>query len=107
MARMASIGELEAKLDEAVAAIHRASESLERHVEVLGALSESLPPLTASVTRLTDELGHAMAVTAPIAAAEREASRLDRLLRRRPQGPSPSAPVPEPVDPEAEAPADG
>lgn len=76
--------ELETKLGEAVAAVGRATESLERHAEVLGALSDSLPALTASVTRLTDQLSHVMEVTAPLAAAEREASRLDRLLRRRP-----------------------
>ena len=92
LARAVRVGELEAKLEEAVAAMHRASESLERHVEVLGALSDSLPPLTASVTRLTDELGRAMDVTAPLAAAEREASRFDRLLRRRP--PPPPEPPP-------------
>jgi hypothetical protein len=75
--------ELEAKLDEAVAAFERAAESLERHAEVVGALSDSLPALTESVTRLTDQLGRVMEVTAPLEVAEREASRLDRLLRRR------------------------
>lgn len=80
--------ELEAKLEEAVAAAHRAAEALERHVAVLGTLSESLPALTTSVTSLTEQLGHLMKVTAPLAVAEREASRLDRLLRRRGEGAS-------------------
>jgi hypothetical protein len=85
--------QLEAKVDEAVAAIRGAAESLERHAEVLGALSDSLPALTQSVTRLTDQLGRVMEVTAPLAVAEREASRLDRLLRRRP--PRAAEPPPE------------
>ena len=48
--------ELEAKLDDALDVLRRASESLERHVEVLGTLSDSLPALTESVTRLTEQL---------------------------------------------------
>jgi chromosome segregation ATPase len=79
--------ELEARLDDALAAIRRASDSLERHAEVLETLTDSLPALTESVTRLTEQLGHVMQVTAPLAAAEREASRLDRILRRRAQSP--------------------
>ncbi len=111
-------GELEAKLDDALAAIRRASESLERHAEVLGTLTDSLPALTDSVTRLSEQLGRVMEVTAPLALAEREASRLDRILRRRAQAPAvtseqpagdqpplagaePSAADPGPVDPGA------
>ena len=67
---------------------------------MLAALSDSLPPLTESVTRLTEQLGHVMDVTAPLAAAEREASRLDRLLRRRgapaAAGPETELPAPQP-----------
>lgn len=85
---------LDARLDEAVSSVERACQSLERHTEVLGALSDSLPALTESVTRLTEELGRVMEVTAPLAAAEREASRLDRLLRRRPTAAAaPAGPV--------------
>jgi hypothetical protein len=80
--------ELEAKLDEALAAIRQAGESLERHAQVLGTLSDTLPALTESVTRLSEQLGHVMQVTAPLAVAEREASRLDRILRRRAQPPA-------------------
>ena len=97
--------ELELKLDEALAEIRRASDSIDRHVEVLGTLSDSLPALTESVTHLTEQLGHVMAVTAPLAAAEREASRLERILRRRPQaaaGEPHEAPEP-PEPPEAPA----
>jgi ABC-type transporter Mla subunit MlaD len=88
--------ELEDKLDETVAAVHRVCESIERHADSIGALSESLPALTESVTRLTDELSTLLRVTAPLAAAEREASRLDRLLHRHPPAPAPAAPQPEP-----------
>lgn len=98
--------ELEAKLDEAVTAIHRASESLEAHVEVLGTLSDSLPGLTDSVTRLSEQLAHMMRVTEPLAVAERDVTRLDRLLRRRAQAPGPAGPPgpPEPPEPAAEPP---
>jgi ABC-type transporter Mla subunit MlaD len=95
---------LEEKLEDALAAIRRAAEamerhaetmdrhcgslerqaaSLERHAEVLGSLSDALPALTDSVTHLTDELGRLMSVTAPLAAAEHEAGRLEGLFRRR------------------------
>jgi chromosome segregation ATPase len=86
--------ELEDKLDETVAAVHRACESIERHADSIGALSDSLPALTESVSRLTDELTRLLRVTAPLAAAEREASRLDRLLHRHPQQPPAPPPAP-------------
>jgi ABC-type transporter Mla subunit MlaD len=73
---------LEARLEEAVAAAHRAAESLERHVEVIDALAGSLPPLTESVTRLTDQLNQVLKITAPLAAAERDVSQLEGLLHR-------------------------
>jgi len=88
--------ELEAKLDEVLVVIRGASASLERHVEVLGTLSDSLPALTESVTRLTDQLDRVMKVTEPFDVAEREASRLDRILRRRAQSPEPPAEQPQP-----------
>jgi len=93
--------ELEAKLDETVAAMQRACESLERHADSIGALSDSLPALTESVTRLTEELSGVMRMTAPLAAAERDVSRFDRLLRRRPL--APAAPAPGPAPPIAAA----
>jgi hypothetical protein len=106
MARAAPLLEtagLEAKLDDAVAAVREAGASLERHVEVLAALSDSLPPLTESVTQLTEQLRRVMEVTAPLAAAEHELSRLDRLLRRRgtPAAPGPETELPAP-EPEPE-----
>jgi hypothetical protein len=88
--------QLEAKLDETVAAVQRACESIERHADSIGALSDSLPALTESVTRLTEELSGVMRMTAPLEAAEREVSRFDRLLRRHPPPAAPPAPGPEP-----------
>jgi hypothetical protein len=92
---------LEAKLDEAVTAVDEAAASLERHIEVLAALSDSLPPLTESVTQLTEQLRRVMEMTAPLAAAEHEVSRLDRLLRRRgaPAAPGQESGTPGPAAP--------
>ena len=73
---------VEGKLDEAIAAVHRAAEAAERQIDVLDGLARSLVPLTESVTRLTDQLNALLEVMAPIAAAEHEASRLSGLLHR-------------------------
>jgi hypothetical protein len=85
---LAETRELEVKLAESVAALHRAADSMERHVAVVETLASSLPPLTESVTRLTDQLGELLSLTAPLAAAEREVSRIERLFggRRRERG---------------------
>jgi hypothetical protein len=99
---LGDVRELESKLDQAVASVERACSSLEQHAEALGALSDTLPALTESVTRLADELGRVMEVTAPLAVAEREASRLDRLLRRRGQAPTPPPAAREPAAPAEE-----
>jgi ABC-type transporter Mla subunit MlaD len=79
---LAETRELEDKLSEAVAAIHRAADSLESHVAVVEALASSLPPLTESVTRLTDQLGELLQLTAPLASAEREVSRIEQFFGR-------------------------
>jgi hypothetical protein len=110
----AEAARIEAKLEEAVAAMHRAADSVERHVAVVEALADSLPPLTESVTHLTNQLQDVIRITAPLAATERELSRMERLFgrRRRPPAPSPSgleapatdAPGPVPRDPEPAAP---
>lgn len=78
--------ELEAKLADAIAAIHRAADSLERHIAVLESLADSLPQLTQSVTHLTNQLQDVMQITAPLTAAERELSRMERLFGRRRRG---------------------
>jgi tetrahydromethanopterin S-methyltransferase subunit E len=78
---------VEAKLDEMIAVMHRTCESAERHVEVVEALAQSLVPLTDSVSKLTDQINLLLQVTAPLAAAERDMSRVEGIFhrRRRPQ----------------------
>jgi hypothetical protein len=78
---------LERELHDAIAAMHRACDSLERHVTVVEGLTDFLPALTESVTRLTDQLGALLTVTAPVAATERELSRIEQIFgrRRRPE----------------------
>jgi ABC-type transporter Mla subunit MlaD len=90
--------ELEAKLADAVSATHRAAESLEQHVKVIGALADSLAPLTESVTRLSDQIGELLRVTAPLAAAERGVSRFEHLFgrRHRAETQAPAQPQPPP-----------
>jgi hypothetical protein len=85
--------ELEAQLREAVAAVHRAAESLEAHVEAVEALGTALPPLTESVTRLTDQIAVLLTITAPLAEAERDVSRIEHLFGRR-HGAESAAPAP-------------
>jgi hypothetical protein len=109
------VARIEAKLEEAVAALHTAADSVERHAAVIEALADSLPPLTESVTHLTNQLQDVIRITAPLAATERELSRMERLFGRRrrssapPSGPEPptaSGPAtPEPESPTADAPA--
>jgi hypothetical protein len=74
--------ELERRLGEAVEAVHRSADSLERQIAVLETLANSLPPLTESVTRLTDQLVPLLGVIAPIDSAERELSQAEHLFRR-------------------------
>jgi hypothetical protein len=85
VARHSPIGEtreLEAKLEAAVHAIHRGTDALESQVQILDALAQSLPPLTEAVTRLTIQIDELLQVTAPLATAERDVSRLEHLLGR-------------------------
>jgi cell shape-determining protein MreC len=88
---------LEARLEEAVAAVHRAADSMERHVAVVGSLTSSLPALTESVRHLSAQLNELMDLAAPLESAERDVSRLRRLFGRRrpPTAPSVSTPAPE------------
>jgi hypothetical protein len=74
---------LERELHDAIQAMHRACDSLERHVTVVEGLTDSLPALTESVTRLTDQLGALLTVTAPVTAVEKELSRMERIFGRR------------------------
>jgi ABC-type transporter Mla subunit MlaD len=77
---------VEAQLHEAVAAMHRAADSLDKHVEVLGGLAASLPVLTDALVKLSEQLGEALALAAPLEAAEREVAGIGHLFRRRHHG---------------------
>ncbi len=94
--------ELERELDHAVASIHRAADSMERHVEVLDSLATSVPALTESVTALVGELNGLLRVLAPVATAERDVSRFGHLFGRH-QAPAEGsvAETPSPADPPA------
>ncbi len=101
---LAETREAEHHLHDAVGAAHRATDSLESHIaavealvealvplaESLAPLGQSLPPLTDSVTRLSEQIGELLRVTAPLAAAEREVSRVEHLFGRRRSQPPPS-----------------
>jgi hypothetical protein len=74
---------VEEPLKEAIAALHHAAESMDRHVEVLEAVAATLPELTGALVKLTEQLGEALALAAPLEAAEREVAGLGHLFRRR------------------------
>ena len=88
--------EAEQDLDRLAHALHSAAESADRQVEVIDGLAQSLPALTAHVTQLTVQVDamneHAAGLTrqledlstllAPLADAEQEVSRIERLFRR-------------------------
>src|ERR1700736_2519847 len=78
--------ELEQKLEGAVAAIHRAADSMEQHVTVVETLANSVPALTDSVNALVVELNSLLKVIAPVAAVEAEVSKLGHLFGRRQHG---------------------
>jgi hypothetical protein len=74
--------ELEDKLERAVGAIHRSTDSLEQHIAVLEKLADSLSPLTESVTRLTDQLAPLLEIARPLGEAERDVASAERELSR-------------------------
>jgi hypothetical protein len=77
---------VEAPLKEAIAALHHAAESMDRHVEVLEAVAATLPELTGALVKLTEQLGEVLHMAAPLEAAEREVAGLGHLFRRRHRG---------------------
>jgi ABC-type transporter Mla subunit MlaD len=75
---------VEARLHEAISALHRTADSMDRHVEVLEGLASSLPALTDAVAKLTDQLAELLALAAPLEAAEREVTGgIGHLFHRR------------------------
>jgi len=90
---------VEQPLHEAVAALHHAAESMDRHVEVLEDVAATLPAMTEALVKLTEQLGEFLALAAPLESVEREVAGLGHLFRRRRQPaalPAPAAPAAEP-----------
>jgi hypothetical protein len=79
---------VEAKLDEMILVLHRTCESAEKHVEVVEALAQSLVPLTDSVSKLTDQINLLLQVTAPLATAERDITRVQGIFHHRTKDPA-------------------
>jgi hypothetical protein len=94
---------VEEPLHEAVAALHHAAESMDRHVEVLEAVAATLPELTGALVKLTDQLSEVLRLARPLEAAEREVAGIGRLFRRR-RAPAP-AQLPPPPGAHAATPA--
>jgi hypothetical protein len=81
---------IEEPAHEAVAALHHAAESMDRHVEVLEAVAATLPELTGALVKLTDQLSEVLRLARPLEAAEREVAGIGRLFRRRRRAPAPA-----------------
>ncbi len=69
----------------AVGAAHRVADSIEHHIEVVEGLAASVGPLTESVNRLNQTMTDLVSLLGPMAAAEHEAQKVERLFsfRRR------------------------
>lgn len=95
-------GELERQLDEAVASIHRASESMEHHVAVVETLAATVPKLAESVNALVEEMHALNSTLKPAVAAERDLSKLGHLFgRRHAEGATSTAEAQAPPEPPA------
>jgi len=93
--RVEHLSGVEEKLHEAVEAIHHTAASLDRHADALEAVGDQLPELTAAVTRLCEQLSAALALAAPVEAAEREVKGgLRRLFHPRRRGGARAAALP-------------
>ena len=104
---------VEQPLHEAVAALHHAAESMDRHVEVLEDVAATLPAMTEALVKLTEQLGEFLHLAAPLEAAEREVAGLGHLFRRRhrqpaalpaPRATAPAVPAAEPAPPTSDEP---
>ena len=73
---------IEGHLHDAVAALHRTADSMDRHVEVLETVAAALPGLVEVLGRLSDELGEVLTALRPVEAAEHELSGISHLFRR-------------------------
>ena len=78
-------------------AIHRATDSIERHVQVIEGLATSIGPLTESVNGLSATMADLTELLAPLAKAEREVQQVERrfgFLRRHPPAQPPDVTAP-------------
>jgi hypothetical protein len=76
------IEHIQARVLETAEAIKGATESIESHVAVIETLATSVQPLTLAVEQLTVQLVELTKLLAPVAAAEREVSRVGHLFSR-------------------------
>jgi hypothetical protein len=90
---------IEQPVHEAIAALHHAAESMDRHVEVLEGVAATLPALTEALVKLSEQLGEVLHLAAPLEVAEREVAGIGHLFRRRRHSvPAPAQlPAPAPV----------
>jgi hypothetical protein len=73
---------LEEPAHEAIAALHRTADSMDRRVKVLESVASTLPALVEVLGRLSGQVGEALALAAPLEAVEREAAGIAHLFRR-------------------------
>jgi ABC-type transporter Mla subunit MlaD len=73
---------IDERLHDAIDALHRTADAMDKHVEVLEGLALSLPALTEVLARLSDQLGEALRLASPLEAAEHEAAGISHLFRR-------------------------
>lgn len=84
-------------IDDAVAAIRRATESIDHHVAVIEVLATAVGPLAESVDRLNGTLTELVTILAPMAKAEQDVADVRHFFgrRRRPAPMPPAAGAPE------------
>lgn len=94
----APLEETEREIVDAAGAIHRASESIERHVEVIEGLATSVGPLTESVNQLTATMVDLVTLLAPMGKAERGVERAEHFFgfHRHDEASGPDVATPEP-----------
>jgi hypothetical protein len=88
----------EREILDAVNAIHRATDSIEHHVEVIESLATSVGPLTDSVNQLTATMVDLVALLAPMGEAQHGVKRVERFFGFRQHE---HTPEPEPGKPES------
>ncbi len=90
------VGRVEHDMADAVNAVHRAAEAIEHHIEVVEGLATAVGPLAESVNQLTDTMGDLVKLLAPMAVAEHDVERVERVFgfRRRRNQVAPEEPPP-------------